>query len=154
MKKMNKKGFTLIEMLVVIAIIAILVSIVVPAVSNSTIKAKAATDAANLRSVLSEINIAHLSSDKTAAVTAGNFTITYENGDVKTITTNANTPKSEALTGTVNMTIYYDQDTNSFDVAFNGYSIDDMSGVANSGTLPEAGTFNATGFEVTSTVAQ
>lgn len=48
---MNKKGFTLIEMLVVIAIIAVLVSIIVPVVSNATTKAKAATDAANLRSV-------------------------------------------------------------------------------------------------------
>lgn len=53
----NKKGFTLIEMLVVIAIIAILVSIVVPAISSSTQQAKAATDAANLRSVLGLLNI-------------------------------------------------------------------------------------------------
>lgn len=58
MKKMNKKGFTLIEMLVVIAIIAILVSIVVPTVSNSTEKAKEAADAANIRSIVSEITIA------------------------------------------------------------------------------------------------
>ena len=36
MNKMNKKGFTLIEMLVVIAIIAVLVAIIVPTVSNST----------------------------------------------------------------------------------------------------------------------
>ena len=50
MNKFNKKGFTLIEMLVVIAIIAVLVSIVVPTISSSTGKAKAATDAANLRS--------------------------------------------------------------------------------------------------------
>ena len=48
--KMNKKGFTLIEMLVVIAIIAILVAIIVPTVTSATTKAKAATDAANLRS--------------------------------------------------------------------------------------------------------
>lgn len=52
--KMNKKGFTLIEMLVVIAIIAVLVAIVVPTVSSSTTKAKAATDAANLRSITAE----------------------------------------------------------------------------------------------------
>ena len=63
MKKMNKKGFTLIEMLVVIAIIAILVAIVVPTVSNSTLKAKAATDAANLRSVQAEAQIAVLNAN-------------------------------------------------------------------------------------------
>ena len=58
--KMNKKGFTLIEMLVVIAIIAILVSIVVPTVSNSTMKATAATNAANLRSYKAELAIDYL----------------------------------------------------------------------------------------------
>ena len=55
--KMNKKGFTLIEMLVVIAIIAVLVAIIVPAVGSSTIKAQASTDAANLRSVMSAATI-------------------------------------------------------------------------------------------------
>ena len=58
--KMNKKGFTLIEMLVVIAIIAILVAIVVPTVSNSTMKATAATNAANLRSYKAELSIDYL----------------------------------------------------------------------------------------------
>ena len=53
--KMNKKGFTLIEMLVVIAIIAILVAIVIPVVGNSTEKAKEAADAANIRSHIAEV---------------------------------------------------------------------------------------------------
>lgn len=57
MKKSKKKGFTLIEMLVVIAIIAVLVAIIIPTVSNATKKAKAATDAANLRSVLGQANV-------------------------------------------------------------------------------------------------
>lgn len=57
MKKMNKKGFTLIEMLAVIAIIAVLVAIIVPAVGSSTDKAKASTDAANLRSAMSTATI-------------------------------------------------------------------------------------------------
>lgn len=55
--KMNKKGFTLIEMLVVIAIIAVLVSIIIPIVGNSTTKAEAATDAANLRSAKASLTI-------------------------------------------------------------------------------------------------
>lgn len=60
MNKMNKKGFTLIEMLVVIAIIAVLVSIIIPVVGNSTAKAQAATDAANLRSAKATLTIAVL----------------------------------------------------------------------------------------------
>ena len=61
MKKMNKKGFTLIEMLAVIAIIAVLVAIVVPAVGNSTEKAKEAADAANIRSIIAEVTTKGLS---------------------------------------------------------------------------------------------
>lgn len=61
----NKKGFTLIEMLVVIAIIAILVAVVIPVVGNSTAKAKAAADAANLRAVYAELNIHVLNGEKT-----------------------------------------------------------------------------------------
>lgn len=64
MKKMNKKGFTLVEMLVVIAIIAILVSILIPTVLGATKKAKAATDAANLRSALAEFEIWALTNSK------------------------------------------------------------------------------------------
>ncbi len=52
----KNKGFTLIEMLMVIAIIAVLVSIVIPTVSAATTKAQAAADAANLRSVLGWAN--------------------------------------------------------------------------------------------------
>lgn len=65
--KMNKKGFTLIEMLVVIAIIAVLVAIIVPTVNSATGKAKAATDAANLRSALATATIKAL--DDTTATT-------------------------------------------------------------------------------------
>ena len=61
----NIKGFTLIEMLVVIAIISILVAIVISAVGNSTDKAKAATDVVNLRAIDAELNIHVLSNQKT-----------------------------------------------------------------------------------------
>ena len=47
---LNKKGFTLMEMLIVVAIIVILVAISIPAFSNSLDSAKKATDAANFRS--------------------------------------------------------------------------------------------------------
>ena len=69
MKKMNKKGFTLIEMLVVIAIVAVLVAIVIPTVTSSTNKATAAANAANLRSLKAEITTAILSGD--VKLTAG-----------------------------------------------------------------------------------
>ena len=61
--KMNKKGFTLIEMLVVIAIIAVLVAIVIPVVGNSTEKAKEAADAANIRAAIAEVTTKALSGE-------------------------------------------------------------------------------------------
>ncbi|MGM9590810.1 MAG: type II secretion system protein [Faecousia sp.] len=63
--RFKKNGFTLIEMLVVIAIIAVLVSIIVPVVSSSTEKAKAATDASNLRAVLGLLNVEVVNGGKT-----------------------------------------------------------------------------------------
>ena len=51
MKKLlkNKKGFTLMEMLIVVAIIVILVAISIPTFSGSLDSAKEATDDANFR---------------------------------------------------------------------------------------------------------
>ena len=66
----NKKGFTLIEMLAVIAIIAVLVSIVIPVVGNSTVKAEAAVDAANLRSVMGQLNGILANTNRMSAVEA------------------------------------------------------------------------------------
>ena len=61
----NKKGFTLIEMLVVIAIIAVLVAIVIPTVTSATTKAEAAADAANLRNVLGYMNTVLITQEMT-----------------------------------------------------------------------------------------
>ena len=80
--KMNKKGFTLIEMLVVIAIIAVLVSIIIPVVGNSTAKAEAATDAANLRSAKAAIVVAVLNGDIDKAASG---TATIANTDLEAL---------------------------------------------------------------------
>ena len=53
----RKKGFTLIEMLLVIAIIAVLISVLTPVLIQNTKKAKAAADAANLKNILGIMNV-------------------------------------------------------------------------------------------------
>lgn len=61
MKKLKgKKGFTLMEMLVVIAIIAVLVTILVPSIGASLRKAKEAADVANIRAAYAQYQIAFI----------------------------------------------------------------------------------------------
>ena len=88
--KMNKKGFTLIEMLVVIAVIAILVSIVIPVVGDSTEKAKEARDAANIRSAIATVTTQALAGTYTEEENVdllhkGSFSILAESGELRDI---------------------------------------------------------------------
>ena len=119
MNKMNKKGFTLIEMLVVIAIIAVLVSIVIPAVGNSTNKAACATNAANLRSITAAVQVAYMQAetkpDSTALTVGDDAKITIDGVDIQcpgsVATTNPACDKGEVPTITVdasgNVTVTY-----------------------------------------------
>lgn len=50
LKKQSKKGFTLMELLIVVAIIAVLVAIAIPLFTNQLEKVREATDLANIRS--------------------------------------------------------------------------------------------------------
>ena len=54
-RRVNKKGFTLMEMLIVVAIIAILIAVAIPVFSAQLHKARVATDWANLRSFYADI---------------------------------------------------------------------------------------------------
>ena len=67
-KLKNKKGFTLIEMLIVVAIIAILVVIAVPVVNSSIKDAKDSTDNANLRAAKTVALSQYISDKKTGKV--------------------------------------------------------------------------------------
>ena len=70
--KNNRKGFTLAELLVVVAIIAVLVAIAIPIFTAQLEKAKQATDAANIRAAYAEASIAALeSTDGTGTATTG-----------------------------------------------------------------------------------
>ena len=103
-KKRNNKGFTLAELLIVVAIIAVLVAIAIPIFTNQLEKSKEATDVANIRDYYAEISTAlvadeldygtanssiTVSGGKTAKVTtalasaSGDFVITVSGVDVK-----------------------------------------------------------------------
>ena len=128
---MNKKGFTLIEMLVVIAIIAVLVAIIIPTVSSATEKAGAATNAANLRAVYAEA--------QTDKLSIGNGDdsqgyVTWSNGKA---TISATAPKS-AEAGDVDKdeTMSISEDGNSVYYVNAAYNIDYFAEIAETGKAP------------------
>lgn len=60
MKKTNKKGFTLAELLIVIAIIAVLIAIAIPTFSGALRNARLQTDHANIRSAYAMVMTANM----------------------------------------------------------------------------------------------
>ena len=94
MKKLNnKKGFTLMEMLIVVAIIAVLVAIAIPVFNGALTKSKEAADVANVRALYAEWQVSILTENKDipadkAAFLAGpdkngatEFTFNYADGE-------------------------------------------------------------------------
>jgi type IV pilus assembly protein PilA len=68
MRKNNRHGFTLAELLIVVAIIAVLVAIAIPVFTSQLEKSREATDAANIRSAYAEVVTKYLS-DQDASFT-------------------------------------------------------------------------------------
>ena len=60
MKKNNKKGFTLAELLIVVAIIAVLTAIAIPVFSAQLEKSREATDMANVRAAYATLVTGYL----------------------------------------------------------------------------------------------
>lgn len=89
MRKMkNKKGFTLMEMLIVVAIIAILIAIAIPTFASSLNKARVATDEANIRSGYASV--------MTAILTDDNYNVEVGTADDKTFVLNKDGSATEA----------------------------------------------------------
>jgi type IV pilus assembly protein PilA len=67
--KRNRKGFTLAELLIVVAIIAVLVAIAIPVFTAQLEKSREATDAANIRSAYAEVITMYLTeADDTVSI--------------------------------------------------------------------------------------
>ena len=80
MKKNNNKGFTLAELLIVVAIIAVLVAIAIPIFTTQLEKAREATDAANIRAAYAEIMAEAVLGDDVAAKDYGIYKILARTG--------------------------------------------------------------------------
>ena len=68
----NRKGFTLAELLIVVAIIGVLVAISIPIFSNQLERSREATDLANVRAAYAEVMAAVMTEDATATYNGQN----------------------------------------------------------------------------------
>ena len=80
--KKREKGFTLSELLIVVAIIAVLVAVSVPIFSSKLHKARVTTDWANLRSYYSQLQYDYMETGKTDPANIHDFAV----HDVKGLT--------------------------------------------------------------------
>ncbi len=109
-KLQNKKGFTLMEMLIVVAIIAVLVAIAIPVFNGALTKSKEAADVANVRATYAEWQTAMLTentkapADKDAFLKgpAGTDTLTLNYLDKLTVADGTITYTASKLTDAAN----------------------------------------------------
>ena len=100
MKKRNQKGFTIMEMLIVVAIIAVLVAIAIPTFNSALTKSKEAADVANIRAAYAEMMMDYMMDGKqlTAEQIKGKIgSLNFSDDKHFTVDTNAITYKKEKL---------------------------------------------------------
>ena len=105
-KTRNKKGFTLAELLIVVAIIAVLVAIAIPVFTSQLEKSRIATDEANTRSAYGEAVAAYLTLEDPSTgvdnITLGKSTYTVTinaANDTVTVSTSAGTQSQKYKSG-------------------------------------------------------
>ncbi len=92
-KKMNNKGFSLVELIIVIAIMAVLIAVLAPQYMRYVERGRAASDRDNVQAIVSALQVHAVDTEATTPITAG--TIQLTRGATAT-TTNASF--NEALT--------------------------------------------------------
>lgn len=86
MKKNNKHGFTLAELLIVVAIIAVLVAISIPIFTSQLEKSREAVDMANIRAAYAEASAEMLTNDASSKAWVVTAKQTKDNwGDAATV---------------------------------------------------------------------
>ncbi len=100
MKKMNKKGFTLAELLIVVAIIAVLVAIAIPVFTAQLEKSKESTDMANIRSAYATLVAQYMedgSANSIAVAAAGQRDTSWSYAEGSLVTMNDGSVSSIAF---------------------------------------------------------
>lgn len=102
LKKLNnKKGFTLMEMLIVVAIIAVLVAIAIPVFNGALTKSKEAADVANIRALYAEWQVGILTENKNIPDSKDAFLAAPDNNGTTEFTFNYADEKLTYTTGKI-----------------------------------------------------
>ena len=97
--KKDNKGFTLMEMLIVVAIIAILIAIMIPVFNAQLEKSREAADAANIRSAYAEVMVKYLDGGNLAEASE-EVSLTQEEADWQNKQLSTNLAKLGTVSGT------------------------------------------------------
>lgn len=92
-KKMNNKGFSLVELIIVIAIMAVLIAVLAPQYMRFVERGRAASDRDNVQAIVSALQVHGADTQATAALTSGDITLTRTS-----TTTTTNSSFNEAFT--------------------------------------------------------
>lgn len=107
MKKLNKKGFTIVELVIVIAVIAILAGVLIPTFATVVDKAnqsKAMQEAKNAYELYLADNAEKNTLEKNICITSGNYVFHVKNGQFEAAATKAEGHKAESGYATVTVT--------------------------------------------------
>ena len=95
MKRLNKKGFTLAELLIVVAIIAVLVAIAIPIFTSQLEKSRDAVTLSNIRAAYAQAQSSYLTQD------TENADATYAPGNGGTATVTVTGVEAKGQSGTI-----------------------------------------------------
>ena len=84
--KKNNRGFTLAELLIVVAIIAVLVAIAIPVFTSQLEKSRDAVTISNIRAAYAEASTAMLTSNGKAVAETNNVTVAEASGGKQEVT--------------------------------------------------------------------
>lgn len=95
-KKLNNKGFSLVELIIVVAIMAVLIGVLAPQYLKYVERSRVSTDRDNVDSIVSALQVYAVDPDASSAF-AGGETITLTRTAAPNISDSADTPVADAL---------------------------------------------------------